>query len=559
MVMVFSAVAAAAIIVYNNPTVHEPSVNYPYAPDENQAILSFPFIRPETPALSRFGVRFTVLKHSFASQNFRLSPDDCIEAIAVDGKSLPEINSTDLRERCFPNSYVLDLAPYLQDQDKADVAVTVIASSGRSGLDVSGAFPGSAVLGLLICMTFFLVALFWEHLKMPSKATVADLRQFAPVIIIFAASAFLFWLGGWGGQEYVPDFGNNGSDMGWRGWTANWDGQWYATIVHRGYFFYPGLESTVVFFPLCPLCAWLLTHLLDWDPITCLLIVSNLSCFAFAIIFYRYCRLRLGDETSARRALLLMFFWPSSYFLHAPYTESTFVLLLALLLLGFQLEWSLGWVIFIAGLAAACRSTGLAGAAAVGWYAWRKLKNRPLPARIALTTLSLVAASWGLWVYMAYLSMKFSEPLAFVVAQKAWSISVGSSLDHLLAALTLAPIRQNFLDCFISPITISNFILNSVLWLTALAFVLIGLFKKWLKGEEIILAVLLLCVPYFLVAPLNTMQSVGRYSLVALPVFTCLSRWLAVRPAWQTGVLIGLSAVLMVLYTALFAQRYSVF
>lgn len=132
-----------------------------------------------------------------------------------------------------------------------------------------------------------------------------------------------------------------------------WDTVYYARIVSAGY---SAVDGTTTFHPLFP---WLakLPALPGVTPVISLLLVSSVATLALYPAFARLASLDHG-WAKARVATLLFIFWPVSYVLYIPYSESLWLLLAVLCLLyARQDRW---WPAAIAGaLATLTRQQGL--------------------------------------------------------------------------------------------------------------------------------------------------------------------------------------------------------
>ncbi|HMV30259.1 MAG TPA: mannosyltransferase family protein, partial [Anaerolineales bacterium] len=107
---------------------------------------------------------------------------------------------------------------------------------------------------------------------------------------------------------------------------AKWDSQYYVDIATNGYWFRPGQQSNVAFFPLYPMTVQVLSKFFDGKIILTGFLVSNLAFFGALIFFYLLTELELGSD-SAKRAVYYLAFFPTSFFFSSVYTESMFVLL----------------------------------------------------------------------------------------------------------------------------------------------------------------------------------------------------------------------------------------
>ncbi len=79
--------------------------------------------------------------------------------------------------------------------------------------------------------------------------------------------------------------------------------------------------STVAFFPLYPLVAYVVKSLFSIDTDLALLLVANIAALAVALLFTKFVRDEFGDRV-ALLSLGSLCFFPSSLFLSAGYSES---------------------------------------------------------------------------------------------------------------------------------------------------------------------------------------------------------------------------------------------
>jgi hypothetical protein len=211
------------------------------------------------------------------------------------------------------------------------------------------------------------------------------------------------------------------------GWTR-WDGEWYWKIIRDGYFYTPGAQSSVAYFPGYPLLAKTLSlpfrPFLGPDPAFHLAaILLSLASFLAALLgLERLCAQKLGEAAASRTVWLLALF-PFSYFFGATYTEGLF-LALAVWSFVFASEGRFGPACFLAGLATGVRSTGALLGLAIGleYLRARKFDLRALDRSV----FALVLLPLGLGLYTLFLALKFSDPLVFLKAESApgWNHSL---------------------------------------------------------------------------------------------------------------------------------------
>jgi hypothetical protein len=390
---------------------------------------------------------------------------------------------------------------------------------------------------------------------------------------------------------YCAGTGGSGvpQPVGVPGWLAGWcqgDGSWYVRIAESGYFYIPGRQSSVAFFPVFPMLlrgfgavvgdvrigGWLLGVL-----------AGGVSVLLFAC----WVRTRL-PRPAALTAVAVLVVYPYSFFLHgAVYSDGLFLVTAigAFLLLERRMYWLAG---LVGAFATAGRPVGLA--VAVG-LAVRVLEIRaearnpgmPRPCASGSTERGRSATGeppggadprsprrpgvrellcavrgigWrqagvlcsvvGLAGWCGYLWLRFGDPLAFLTVQAApgWDQGSGPAtwfkVPYLLAVAHRVPVR-----------------LLTAQALAGLGAVLI-LGRVWRRfgWGYTVYSVIVLVIP---IVGTKDFMGLGRYVLAAFPVFAAAGDALAgSRHRWHRTAVLGLSAVLLLVATALFAQGVEV-
>jgi hypothetical protein len=192
----------------------------------------------------------------------------------------------------------------------------------------------------------------------------------------------------------------------------NWDAKNYAHIAAYGYSARPDDFYRIAFLPGYPAIIGLL-GILAKDLTLAGLFVSNFAFVAAIFLFYKLIRLDFPKDTAKRAAILFCVF-PTAYFLHAPYTESVFILFSIASFYKARLgEWK--WAGLLGMIAAATRINGvllLVGLAAE-YFAQRKWDLKQLDWNAAF----LLLVPLGLLPYLAVNSAVFGDPLAFLSIQ----------------------------------------------------------------------------------------------------------------------------------------------
>lgn len=305
------------------------------------------------------------------------------------------------------------------------------------------------------------------------------------------------------GSRFEALLGKNLSLAPW----VRWDATWYLSIAEGGYAFDPHAPSNVAFFPLLPLLVRGVAAVTG-NLVVAGLLVTNLSALAAILALWRWVRVEAGPR-AAERAVLWLLAYPFSFFLHAIYAESLFLLLATLALMasarGHRLAAGL-W----GGLAATARPMGVLLAPALAWGLWRDWRaGRPLRLR---DVIAVVLPAAGLGAYMAYLWRVFGDPLAFWTAHVVgWDVRLHWTAPEYW--------RQNFLIVTrLLRLHTSPHLLDAMRVLLPVVFVTltIQVFRRLgvVPGIYAALAVA--------VAVLFAPESVGREFLAVPPAFAAL-------------------------------------
>jgi hypothetical protein len=319
---------------------------------------------------------------------------------------------------------------------------------------------------------------------------------------------------------------------------SQWDAAHYTRIAFNGYD-HPTDPGNPAFFPLYPMLtravAWLTGLDGSWRDMMIAGVLLAWACFFIAVVLLTLLFQRIAGDDVARSAGVLLCVTPFSFFLTAGYTESLFLIFVALaFLLGFRERW--GWAAIAVALATACRVTGVFLIPAVLFMAWRrKATVRDLAAITVISPLGIIG-------YMAYTWRALDDPLAFLNAQEGWGgwydrtgIYIKGFLDH--------PIAWFFGDPS-SPIISLN-VLMLIIWLLAL----IPMYR--IAGPELTLFSALITLQAS-----TSFHSLGRYLLPAIGVYLVLAVWLESPRCARTvrdGVIVS-SVVLMTGLLLLFSQ-----
>src|SRR5918993_1275997 len=188
---------------------------------------------------------------------------------------------------------------------------------------------------------------------------------------------------------------------------SHWDGEHYVRLAMGGYL-HPPDNVSPAFFPLYPLLLRSFAELFGgpitkealsvWGPLTSLLFLP------FALYFIYHIALEGWGESVARGTVLILAFFPTTFFLNAAYTESLFLALSAGSLWAIRVRKNLLLACVLAGLASATRNVGVFLVVPL-LYEWIKDIDHY---RWRGTYLALVPS--GLLAYMGFLWARFGDP-----------------------------------------------------------------------------------------------------------------------------------------------------
>lgn len=319
---------------------------------------------------------------------------------------------------------------------------------------------------------------------------------------------------------------------------SQWDAAHYTRIAVNGYD-HPTDPGNPAFFPLYPLVmrgfGWLTCLNDSWLEMQIAGVAVAWICFFVAVALLTTLFQRMVGEDIARTAGMLLCVSPFSFFLTAGYTESLFMIFVALTFLyGIRERW--GWAALAVALATASRVTGVFLIPALLLMAWRRNASPRTLVGIAATS------PLGIISYMAFTWRTLDDPLAFLNAQEGWGgwyDRTGIYIEGFLAN----PIAWFFGDPA-DPIILLN-VLMLVIWIVTLVPM------HRIVGWEISLFSALITFQAS-----TSFHSLGRYLLPAFGTYVVLATWLEsprMPPIVRDVVVVG-SVVLMTGLLILFSQ-----
>jgi hypothetical protein len=310
---------------------------------------------------------------------------------------------------------------------------------------------------------------------------------------------------------------------------SHWDGEHYVTLAMGGYL-HPPDNVSPAFFPMYPLLLRSFAELFGgpiskealsvWAPLISLLFLP------FALYFIYHIALEVRDESVARGTVLILAFFPTTFFLNAAYTESLFLALSAGSVWAMRVRKDLLLACVLAGFAAATRNVGIFLVVPL-MYEWIKDVER-----FRWRGVYLLLAPGGLFVYMVYLWVRFGDPLLFYTAQESWGRHATGPLDTASRAWGAAVEGASRLldpDLWAHPplsnaanqlAGASNFF-NLGFFVFAMVVLLAG--SRYLPLSLTVYGLLLVAPAALFGTPGSPLMGTPRYVLVAFPVFIVLA------------------------------------
>ena len=322
------------------------------------------------------------------------------------------------------------------------------------------------------------------------------------------------------------------------GWMR-WDSGWYYDIAEHGYDNLPRNEEgqrDTAFFPLYPLLIRGARTVVQ-NSFLAGLAVSNVAFFFALVLLYQLVSAHYGTQT-ARRSLILLSTYPFSFYFSAMYSESVFLLaVVCAFYFGERRQWLLAGL--SAAAASATRVTGIT--VVVGLivlylelidFDWRRM--RP-------DILWILVGTLGLGSYMAYLAIRFGDPLLFIKSQYVAGWGAGVGLGSALATI------RDSLD--LNSVATGNYPAMNLFHLLTFLIALILSILCWYRLRRAYATWTTLVV----LVSFSLWRSMGRYVAVVFPLFIVVALLLKGSRGYQGVVYVN------ILLLALFAITYAHF
>ncbi len=259
-------------------------------------------------------------------------------------------------------------------------------------------------------------------------------------LIVFVAVGILVWIAVWFGNNHLthdPFFPfRKGVGDTWFGGFARWDAEWYRTIAREGYVYYPGVQSSVAFWPTYPVVIRLFSWAFPSIYITGT-VITVLSGATAVVLLRRWARVFV-PSAAAMTAVVLLCVFPYSWYLYgAVYSDALFVATAIGAFLLIERDRYV-WAGIVGILATAGRPAGLVVAVALVLRVIER-RNRADGSTALLRAFdprglrradAPIFISWlGVGAWCTFLWIRFGDPLLFasIESSKGWDQGAGPS------------------------------------------------------------------------------------------------------------------------------------
>lgn len=317
-------------------------------------------------------------------------------------------------------------------------------------------------------------------------------------------------------------------------WGA-FDGGHYITIAESGYI----ADSTQAFFPIFPYISGWIHNVLNINGLFSSLLVANLFLFLAILSFWRLLKLDYGNKLSTQIIWLFLLF-PTSFYLGAVYSESTFLtLVLTTFWAARKKRW--WWAGILGAVASATRPVGIFLLPALLIENWIQQKQNYK--KLLMNSIPIFLVSLGLIIYMIYLNNHFNDPLKFLHVQSTFGA------DRSTRIVLLYQVIWRYIKMFFT-VDINSLLYFRVMqeFFLSIIFLILGILSfKYSRLSYAIFAFLCYLAPTLT----GTFSSMPRYILVMFPVFIIWGKWLfkhdRIRRIWYV-----ISGVWLIINMSLF-------
>jgi hypothetical protein len=343
---------------------------------------------------------------------------------------------------------------------------------------------------------------------------------------------------GWPASEVTP---------GWHNLVTAWerfDGLWFLRIATAGYV---DGDGSAAFFPLYPLLIRFLSPLLGGHPLAAAFFISHAAAYG-AMAFLYFLTASEWDERVARRTVLYLAVFPTSFFLLSPYSEALYLLLVLACLWGARRgRWA------VAGLAgagaAATRNLGVLLVLPLVVEAFQRWREERAPRRLVTSVAWSALVVIVLAAYLAFWRALSGDALAPLHQQATWQREASFPLATVVRGtreafrfVGLFPGGYHLVDWLIVVPALAG-----ALWVVVRARPMYTAYT-WAS----------MVAPLSFIFPLRPFMSLPRFLLPVFPILWAGAVW-GLRRRGVHEALVAVSAGLLALLTVLFVNWYYVF
>ncbi|CAN5717167.1 hypothetical protein BH20ACI4_BH20ACI4_15200 [soil metagenome] len=314
---------------------------------------------------------------------------------------------------------------------------------------------------------------------------------------------------------------------------SRWDAESYLWIAEHGYTAVGEKRFLLVFFPLYPLLIKLV-ELVTGNYKLSAFIVSGIASIVIGLLFRLLIKLDFSEKT-AQQAILFLFIFPTSYFLHIPYTESLFI---ALVIGCFWAARTEKWIVagILGFLACLTRINGIILFPALLFEIWEQYNNTK---KVNWVWLTVILIPLGCITYLLLNFGITGNAFMFLEYQRQnWGKYLRLPFDGLWGKFQTI-LTQNPEN--------SNMVGFQELLFIAIGFFAIVLGWKYLRNSYKVWMV----VNWLLFISTSFILSVPRYTLTMFPIFILMA--LVARQDWRLNVLFTFWSIL---YLGLFSSLF---
>lgn len=321
---------------------------------------------------------------------------------------------------------------------------------------------------------------------------------------------------------------------------VNFDGEHYLSLAQVGY-----QPLTYFYFPAYPMVIQFIGSLFGGGFTTLAVsgvVVSNVAFFIALLGLWKLLEPEFGKRI-ARHSILLLLFFPTSYYFGSLYTESLF---LALIVWSFYFANKNNWIMagILGGISSATRIIGAVLAPA---FLFEIVKNRK---KRLISILGAALCMSGLFIYMYYLKVQTGDPLNFLNTVSIFGAQRSSNFILLPQVFYRYFFRvMPYINYAYLP-GVFTFLLELV---TAIVFLGLSVFSFWKLKRSY---ALFLTLGYLIPTLSGSFSSLPRYVLVLFPGFVLMAIYLAKLPKTFKIAAFTLLFVSLGIATCLFVRGY---